>query len=279
MFRFVKPTLTMISLLSFTLVPPLGAGAHEPIFMMSHETPGKGAFDIHTEVFHERQGNEQSLEIEQELSYGLTQDLAVKLSIPFIRKEEDSTNEQAVRNGFSDPKLRFKWRFWKKDLPSKRYALAGAIQSTLPLGNSNGRLGRDQPILLTGLSHGREGIYWYYFVDARYLYAIEDNDAKPGDQLYLDIAYGRRSKLRGLEKTDIVFFVGLNYLHEKMDQTLGGVNPDSGGDFLFFSPEILVAPTNQIMLRGGVQIPIHQSRNGQQESKDIAVKGTFEFRF
>ncbi|HEX9756608.1 MAG TPA: transporter [Nitrospiria bacterium] len=253
--------------------------AHEPIFMISHEAPGKGAFDLHTEMTHERQGDEREFEIEQEFTYGLTRDLAVGLSMPFVREEEMTSTGQDVENGLGDPTVRLKWRFWDKDLPGVKYAIATVIQSTLPVGEGDGRLGRDQPSILGGLAHGREGLHWYYFVDARYLYHVEDHQSMPGNRIYFDVAYGLRPELRGLEETDIVYFFELNYLHERQAEVSGIPNPDTGGDFLFFSPEILISPTNRVMLRGGVQIPVLQSLNGQQEPKDFNFKALAEFRF
>ncbi len=253
--------------------------AHEPIFMISPEAPGKGAFDMHTEVRHERQGDKREFELAQEFTYGLTRDLAFNLTIPFMREEVETAQGQEEKNGLGDPKLRLKWRFWDKDLPGVKYAVAGVLESTIPTGEGEGRLGRDKPSLLAGLAHGREGLFWYYFVDARYLYHVEDINTKPGDRLFLDAAYGIRPELRGLEETDIVYFFELNYLHENRARVNGLLNPDSGGDFLFFSPEVLISPTNWIMLRGGVQIPILQSLNGQQQPKDFTAAVLVEFRF
>lgn len=277
--RHFRPVLTIMTLLLMGLVYTVSAEAHEPIFMISHEAPGKGAFDIHTEMTHERQGDEREFELEQEFTYGLTRDLAVGLTIPFVREEVSTPQRQKVENGLGDPTVRFKWRFWDKDLPGAKYAVAAVIQSTIPVGDGDGRLGRDKPSLLAGLAHGREGLYWYYFVDARYLYHVEDDDTKPGDRLHLDVAYGLRPELRGLEETDIVFFFELNYLHERKAKINGHSNANSGGDFLFFSPEVLISPTNRIMLRGGVQVPVVQSLNGRQDPKDIVLKVAVEFRF
>lgn len=277
--KSVGPYLIIAMLLLMGSAYPIVAEAHEPIFMISHEAPGKGAFDIHTEVTHDRQGDERELELEQEFTYGLTRDMAVRLSIPYVREELMESTGQKEQGGLGDPKVRLKWRFWDKDLPGAKYAVAGVLQSTLPVGDENGRLGRDKPSFLAGLAHGREGLYWYYFVDARYLYHVPDDETKPNDRIYLDVAYGLRPELRGLEETDIVYFFELNYLHERKAEVNGMNNPDSGGDFLFFSPEVLISPTNRVMLRGGVQIPILQSLNGQQEPKDFTFKGAVEIRF
>lgn len=279
MLRNFGLVLTIMTLLLMSLAYVVPAQSHEPIFMISPEAPGKGAFDIHTEITHERQGDERRFELEQEFSYGLTRDLAVGFSIPFVREENITPAGQNVENGIGDPTMRIKWRFWDKGLPGVKYSVASVIQSTIPVGKGDGRLGREKPSLLAGLAHGREGLYWYYFVDARYLYHVEDNDTKPGDRLHLDVAYGLRPELRGLEETDIVYFFELNYLHERKARINGFANANSGGDFIFFSPEILISPTNRIMLRGGVQIPILQSLNGQQAPKDFVLKTAVEFRF
>lgn len=258
---------------------PKSALAHEPIFMVSPEAPGKGAFDVHTGIQSTKRGNEREFEWEQELTYGLTRDLAVNLSVPFVREEGISSQGQNVENGLGNPSVKIKWRFWDKDLPGIKYSASTILQSTIPVGRGDGRLGRNKPDILAGLAHGREGLYWYYFVDTRYLYRVEDGNTKPGDKLYFDAAYGLRPVLRGLDETDIVLFFELNYLHEYRAELNGIDNPDSGGDFVFFSPEILISPTNRIMLRGGVQIPIIQSLNGTQEPKDYTLKLVAEFRF
>lgn len=279
MLRHSGGVLTIMIILIIGIGHALPGEAHEPLFMISPEAPGKGAFDMHTEITHERQGDEREFELEQEFTYGLTRDLAVGFTVPFVREEAITPGGQTTENGLGDPTLRFKWRFWDKDLPGAKYAVAAMMQSTLPIGEGNGRLGRDKPSLAAGLTHGREGLHWYYVMDARYLYHVEDGDTKPGDRLHLDVAYGLRPVLRGLEETDIVYFFELNYLHERKAEINGLGNPDSGGDFLFFSPEVLVAPTNRIMLRGGVQIPVLQSLNGRQEPKDLVLRLALEFRF
>lgn len=268
----------LIALFTWSLLPNLSL-AHEPIFMVSPEAPGKGAFDLHTSIESVKRGNEREFELEQEITYGISRDLAVKFSVPFVRQEMITSLEQNEKNGLGDPAITLKWRFWDRDLPRVKYSTSAILQSTIPVGRGDGRLGRDKPDILTGLTHGREGLYWYYFVDTRYLYRVENNATKPGDKLYLDAAYGLRPELRGLEETDIVFFFELNYLHEYRAELNGIDNPDSGGDFVFFSPEILISPTNRIMLRGGVQIPIIQSLNGVQEAKDYTLKLIAEFRF
>lgn len=252
--------------------------AHEPLFMMSHEAPGKGAFDIHIAFHQEEHGDETEMEFEGEFTMGFTRNVALKLSFPYASISEDTSSGHTTKRSFGDPKALFKWRFWDKDLLATKYAAAFAFQSTIPTGSETGR---KRPVFLTGLSHGREGLRWYYFVDTRYRYAVpETNDAKPGDQIWLDAAYGIRPWLRKLDQTDVVFFFEVNYLHEHSGILAGGAkNADSGGNFFFISPEVLISPHNRIMFKGGVQIPIAQSLNGNQEKKGLTVVAEMEFRF
>lgn len=254
------------------------ARAHEPLFMMSHEAPGKGAFDVHAGFHQEKQGDETEREIEAEATLGLTRDLAVKFSFPYAFLRDETPSGHISKDGFGDPKVKLKWRFWDKDLLGKKYAAAVAFQSSIPTG---GEVGRKRPVFMAGLAHGREGLRWYYFVDARYRYAVpEPNDVKPGDRIWFDAAYGIRPWLRKMDQTDVVFFFEANYLHERKGITTGGLgNPDSGGDFFFLSPEVLIAPTNRVMFKAGVRIPVAQSLNGTQAKKKVAVVTELEFRF
>ncbi len=66
MLRNFGLVLTIMTLLLMSLAYAVPAQSHEPIFMISPEAPGKGAFDIHTEITHERQGDERRFELEQE---------------------------------------------------------------------------------------------------------------------------------------------------------------------------------------------------------------------
>ncbi|MDA2926073.1 hypothetical protein MYX78_02375 [Acidobacteria bacterium AH-259-G07] len=268
-------------LVGLTIVfPPLQSFsyAHEPLFMMSHEAPGKGAFDLHAAFHHERHGDETEREFASEFTLGFTRDVALQMSFPYASISEDAPSGLTSKSSFSDPSARIKWRFWDKDLLGKKYAAAFAFQSTIPTGSETGR---KKPVFLTGLSHGREGLRWYYFVDTRYRYAVAEADgSRPGDQIWLDAAYGIRPRLRKLEETDVVFFVEVNYLRERPGGLTGGAkNTNSGGDFLFISPEVLISPNNRIMFKGGVQIPIAQSLNGNQEKRGLAVVVEVEFRF
>ncbi len=268
-------TIAIISIVPMSASPSF---AHAPVFMLAPEAPGKGAFDMHTSITHARQGEERHTEFEQEFTYGFTRGIAGGISIPLAREEEfPSGQEQTSKTGIENPHLFGQFRFWDKDLPGKKYSSAIRLAATVPVGDKS--MARDKPDLMAGAAYGMESLKWYYMADLRYLHHVEDDGSKPGDRIFADAAVGLRPELRGLEETDTVFFLEFNYMNELSSETGGVKNPDSGGNFFFISPEILISPSNRVMIRGGVQIPIYQDLNGKGERKDFTFKIVLETRY
>ena len=254
------------------------AFAHAPVFMLSPDAPGKEAFDLHTEVTHSRQGNERNTELEQEFTYGLTRNLVVGTSVPLARNEKTlASGVQSASTGIDNPRFFGQWRFWDKDTLGAKRSSAIRMAATLPAGDKI--IARNKPDFMVGAAYGMESIKWYYMFDARYLYRVDDAGVKPGDRFYADAAVGLRPHLAKLEETDTVLFLELNYMNEARGRFGGVDNRDSGGSFLYISPEVLISPTNRLMIRGGVQIPVYQQLQGAQEPEDLTFKFIIESRF
>ncbi len=239
-----------------------GTLAHEPLFMASHEAPGKGAFDMHLEVTSEQGETEYELQA----TWGFTRDVAVRVGVPFL----------AQASGFADPRVAVKWRFWDRDVLGGKYAVAALLETTLPLGEQG--IGRDRPSVLVGVVHGREGLHHYYFLDARYAHSGADDGERPGDVLFLDGSYGWRPVLRPLDQTDVVLFFEVNW-EDHVPERRGGVDPMSGGRFLSAAAEVLVSPSNRLMIRTGVQVPVSQRIPPGAPRRDARFRVATEFRF
>lgn len=254
------------------------AFSHAPVFMMAPEAPGKGAFDLHTDIEHARQGDERHTEVEQEFTYGINRDFALGFAVPLAREEHaPESGEQTSATGIDNPEIFGQWRFWDKDILGAKYSSALRLSGTAPIGDKN--IARDKPSFMAGLAYGMESLKWYYTFDTRYLLHIEDDGAKPGDRFFADAAVGLRPHLGGLEETDVVLFVELNFMNELKARSNSRSNPDSGGSYLFISPEVLISPTNRLMIRSGVQIPVYQDLNGTQEPKDFTFRIVIETRY
>ncbi len=260
------------------LVFASSAWAHEPLFMASHEAPGKGAFDAHLEITGERTEAEDKTEYEVEATWGLTRDVALQVGLPMVVKsgEASESGGSLSASGFGDPTVRLKWRFWDRPFRGGRYAAAAFFRTTVPVGEEG--FGRDRPALLAGLAHGREGLKHYYFVDVRYAHAVADGGDRPGDALFLDASYGLRPVRRGLEQTDVVFILEGNWEDRDRDRHENGVDTTSGGRFFSLALEALVSPFNRLMIRGGVQVPVSQNIPRGAPRRDLAFRLAVEFR-
>lgn len=135
----------------FTAWSARSALAHEPLFMMSHEVPGKGASDWHVAIHGERGEDEDETEFEVECTRGITRDLALKVGVPLVRREERRAGFMKSSTGLGDPSVRVKWRFWDRDVLGAKYALAAMLESTIPVGKGGVRLGHDQPSIVAGV--------------------------------------------------------------------------------------------------------------------------------
>ena len=269
---------TEIIALLFTVLSGSGAIAHAPVFMMAPEVPGKSAFDLHTGITHSRQGDNRHTELEQEFTYGLTRNFAAGLSIPLAREERaQAGGEQTASTGIDNPRFFGQWKFWDKDALGAKQSAALRLAATLPVGDKI--IARKKPDFMAGAAYGMESLKWYYMLDVRYLHRVEDSGDKPGDRFFADVAVGLRPRLGKLEETDTVLFLELNYMNEARAKSGGAENPDSGGTFFYISPEVLISPSNRLMIRGGVQIPIYQSLNGTREPDDFTFKLVIESRY
>jgi len=252
--------------------------AHSPIFMMAPEAPGKGAFDIHASYDRSKQGGNSVEEFETELTYGLTRDFAVGFSMPFGKEKKLQPNGvYATESETGNPELFTQYRFYNRDVIGAKYSAALRLSGKAPVGDTN--IASTKPAYMAGLAYGMESLKWYYTMDTRYLYNVDDGGNKSGDKVFADFAVGIRPTLRGLEETDIVYFLEFNYMQEQKASAFGVATPNSGGDFFFISPEVLISPSNRLMVRGGFQIPVYQNINGVQESKDYTFRILIERRY
>lgn len=260
--------------------------AHEPLFGFGPHTIYLGGLGV--EIEFEREGassskeKERDLILHQEIIYGLTEDLALTLALPFIlNRKLDANGIGTSSSGIGDTSLRVKYRFWRRDRLGVQDSAAFIVSIKFPSGNTDKspRLGTGSTDFLFGAAAARESLLWYYFADVRYRVNTRGNaNLKIGDRFFADGAIGIRLWPAEYLKPDLVVLAELNwetFLRDKLDGL--GVK-ESGGNLLFISPSFFFTYRNWAV-KGGVQIPLYQSFDGNQPEEGLRFKMAVEVHF
>ncbi len=260
--------------------------AHEPIFGLGPHTIYKGGFGLEMEFERESASNsnekEKNLVLHNEIIYGLTEDLAITLALPYVLDHKlDAESIEKSSSGLSDISLRVKYRFWRRDRPGVQDAAAFMIGIKFPTGDADKspRLGSGSTDFLFGLAAGRESLLWYYFGDIRYRMKTKGSASlKVGDRFFADVAIGIRPWPAEYLKPDLVILAELNWETLMRNEFDGLDVSNSGGNLLFLSPSFFLTYRNWAV-KGGVQIPLHQNLYGSQPGEAYRFKLAVEIHF
>ena len=249
--------------------------AHEPIFGLGAHTLYQGGYGVEVEWAGDKAGDEKESALEYHISYGVTPDFTVALVVPhFVEKEEGGEDS----SGIGDLSLRAKYRFLRVDKPGSTTGVALNLGLKLPSGDETDTppTGTGSADYLFGLAYSYESLRHYFFTDFRYRMSRSANDIRKGNVFFYDIAYGIRPWRADYLKPDLVLVVELNWEHQEKTKISKVKDSDSGGDRLFVSPGFLLSRRN-VMLKGGLQIPVSQDLNGIQEEDDYRALVSIEF--
>lgn len=223
-------------------------------------------------------------------SYGFTERFQLVGRIPWSRREIQSSTESNAASGFGDPEIYGIFRLWsapwKEGLGRSSWLSLLAGVKTAWGENDAAEDGErlDEHVQPgTGSTDWFGGLSVVHLLDERStLYgSVQFRKADRNDHGYL---YGD------------TFLVNLGYEHklgERWDAALefngrdagrdeidadGEEDPDTGGSILFVSPRLLVHLGQNIVARLGVQLPVYDHLNGEQEEKSVynlGVTATF----
>jgi hypothetical protein len=245
---------------------PGAASAHEPLFGLGPHTVGQYAWALESEL---ERGHEGWFN-HYELIYGLTPDIAVTAVLPY------AFGHGGRQAGFSDFSLRGKYRFYRRDYLNGSDAFAVHWGIKFPTGSRSKLRGSGTFDTLAGLSFGRESRRHYAFADVRYQVNGTTENAKRGNILNFDAAYGIRPwKFEYLQPDVVILGEILGEIAEE-NSINSTDDPNSGGFVLSFAPGILFSYRN-IMIKGGVKIPVLENLNGLQEKPEPEFVFGIEF--
>ena len=224
--------------------------------------------------------------------YGLRPGLSLQAVFPMVDKELTFAGPTGSRSsgsgyGLGDALFLAKWRFFKVDRPAATFQLAleGGVKA--PTGEDDGRNGegvRLPPALQRGTGswdptlnfqltwvpaagRGR----WVFSGDIGYLLTTESGGFEAGDRLVYDAAGKYRVHPAHYPGRDTFLVLELNGRSQDRSRAADQTLPSSGGDILFVSPGIQFLVKQNIVLEGGVQIPIVRDLNGTQLGADFNV--------
>ncbi len=267
MYRYLRAGVFGLLLVVCARLP---AYAHEPLFGIGPHTLYQNGLGLESQIGFEDGG----MSLDNEIFYGITTDLAVTVVAPWLRKKEGGRTS----SGLGDISLRTKWRFFRRDAPGMQDALALIFGAKLPTGDEQSAmpLGSGSTDFFGGIAAARESRRWYYFGDLRYRVNTEANGLKRGNVLFYDAAWGIRPVLAQYKQPDLVLLVEANGKVVGKVQRDDISNPDSGGHLFSISPGFLFSVRN-LMLKGGVNVPVLWDLNGAQEDPKTEILLGIEF--
>lgn len=220
-----------------------------------------------------RQCNQISNTIAPSLLYGISDTSSILVSVPLaVRK---SSNQQS--SGFSDLYVQYEHAFFTHDTPTYinfGSFFAGFFAPSAQIMEPT--LGLGGPGFLFGSSLVHLAYDWYYFVSPTVLLTSSIDNSQLGNTLFYNGGIGHNI---GYKPGFIVFGqVEVNGVWQSQDVFDGVVDPDTGGNVIFLSPELWLA-TKHMILQIGVALPIYQKLQGSQPAIESQISFAFTWTF
>ena len=249
--------------------------AHDPIFGIGPHVLYKDGTEFALEMDAEKAGREDEQGLEIQMTYGLTGDWAIGAELPYQFKDDG----QDTSDGIGDLALFTKYRFWREDSLGLQDSAAVFMKVITDTGSNSKTpsIGKGTTDTIVGITYGSEGRKWYKWASLRYRFNGRNNaGVERGDKILLDFVGGIRPNLTGYLETDIVYLLELNGEFGKRARLNGSELANTGGTEWFLSPGIFWTQRN-FAIKAGVQIPVYNNLNGNQNESDYRAKLTFEW--
>ena len=246
------------------------------------------AFDVDRVAKSQGSGDEHESIVEYRETatflYGVSDRLLLSARLPYSQRDLTAADpeEGGSSIGFADPELAVQYRVWASRMTGdvgQRASIALQAGVKTPWGennlrNSDGELLDEHLQTGTGSTDPFLGASGFYLVDrSSSLFAslqwrhTGDNSRgyRYGDSFLANLAYERKLH----PSLDAV--LELNYRDAGKDRVDadGTLDDNTGGRMLYLAPRLLFDAGHGLVLRLGVQVPIHSSLNGEQSEKPV----------
>ncbi len=226
------------------------------------------------------------------LAYGVTRNLALFGTVPYLDKTLDSGGLERGDSGLGDAIFLTRYTVLSIDRLGDTRRLAPFVGLKLPTGDDNERDSLErlpQPLQLgsgswdpiVGTSFSWQTFDWEFDSAVQYRFNTEANSFEFGDQARLDLSLQYRLWPRELGAGVPAFVYGVlesNLIYAGRNEEGGVSNPDSGGTTWFLAPGLQYV-TRRVVLEALVQIPAVQDLNGLALKNDYIVSAGFRVNF
>jgi len=263
--------LALIVALAATAALPCSAQGHGPAYGLATPTLGQGGWSLDVGLMGRAVGNRRVAMLRPMLSYGVTEDLQVSLSLPmalYVPQGLPPAHAMSRMPTSPDAELLVGWRFHRRAT-----GVGSRFESTTFVGfdypTDPVRLGvRTAPGLYGALVTGyasRSVYAWAGGMYRRYMSPIGGTADHPGDVAMASLVLGFRPPTfqHDFPHPDWRAFLEVVGEHRARD-VIGGVRqPNTGGDEVFLAPTVL-GLYGAWGISGGPAFPVLRRLNGSQ---------------
>ena len=270
-------------LLGFALQCALAGTAlstgHGPVYGLATPTLGKGGWSLDVSAMYRLAGdlsdaNAHASMLRPMLSYGLTEDMQVSLSLPmplYTRPGMTPERMMAMMPANPDTELLLSWRFHRNgnDVGSRIESTA-FLGFDYPTDSVRGGIRTSPGFLAAAVTgYASRSVYaWAGALYRRYMSPTGPTADHPGDEIFYSLVLGYRPPFfrDELPHADWRLFIEGIGEYTFRDQVTGRETADSGGHQVFVGPTVLglFGPWG---ISGGPLFPVYRHLNGTQREE------------
>lgn len=199
--------------------------------------------------------------IDQNMIYGITDDLSVLLSVPI---SPQNIAGSAYSYGLNDITAQLEYAFFHHE--GRTYAHDATVVGnvTYPSGTTaeNPPTGFGAMTFFLGATYNYTGLHWVTFLSSGGIFTTNLCGKRQfGDQFFYQFGLGR--SVASPKKTIFSWLVEVDGTYAWKINTHGIMDPNSGGNVIYVTPSISAA-TEHLIVQFGVGYPVIQDLNGNQ---------------
>ena len=264
---------------------PLWASGHGPLFGLATPTNVKGGWSFDSGLMG-RQGSDTDLMFRAMAGYGITEDLQISFSAPWMIESAPLSPNRftGMMSGGSDLETILSWRFHRKGI-----SVGTRVESTLFTGlvqpspqSIDGMMGEleKSPGFLAGITTGMASRSHYLWIGSTYTKYSEAEGDRRASLLFYSLVWGYRPKTWQKEYPHWDWRLFAEMTGEKADEIkMNGQDiPGTSGHSIFVGPSFL-AIYKHYAISAGIQAPVYQEIGSAHQKEKIRYAINFSTFF